>query len=79
MELYDAQNRLAYGSNSYTFAYNKRFMPLKSKIFVDPTGAVVSDIPLTVISGGGGGGGGGGGDGGTIIDIVLDGGDAEST
>jgi len=74
MELYDAQNRLAYGSNSYTFSYNKRFMPLKTKLFVDPTGAVVSDVPLTVISGGGGGGGGG-----TIIDIVLDGGDASST
>ena len=74
MELYDAQNRLAYGSNSYTFAYNKRFMPLKSKIFVDPFGiAVASDVPfntfLNPVNNIGG----------TVIDIVIDGGDAVST
>lgn len=73
MELYDAQNRLAYGKDSYTFHYNKKFMPLKTRLFLDPSGAVANDVPITVVSGGGGGGGG------TIIDIVLDGGDATST
>lgn len=38
MELYDSQNRLAYGKNSYTFYYNKTFSPLKTKVFVDPKG-----------------------------------------
>ena len=43
-ELYDAQNRLAYGRNSYTFTYNKRFMPLKNNVFMDPTGTVMTII-----------------------------------
>ena len=80
LELYDNQNRLAYGKNSYTFSYNKRFMPLKTKLLVDPTGNVSSDVPLNIVGGSSsGGGGGGGGGGGTVIDIVLDGGDAGST
>lgn len=37
-ELYDAQNRMAYGKNSYTFTYNKKFMPLRNNLFIDPAG-----------------------------------------
>jgi hypothetical protein len=49
-------------------------MPLKTKIFVDPFGiAVASDVPfntfLNPVNNTGG----------TVIDIVLDGGGAEST
>jgi hypothetical protein len=49
-------------------------MPLKSKIFVDPLGiAVASDVPfntfLNPVNNTGG----------TVIDIVIDGGDAVST
>jgi hypothetical protein len=36
-ELYDTQNRLAYGRNSYTFTYNKKFLPLKTNIHIDPS------------------------------------------
>lgn len=36
-ELYDAQNRLAYGKNAYTFTYNKKFLPLKANIHIDPS------------------------------------------
>ena len=41
-ELYDAQGRLAYGKNSYTFTYNKKFLPLKKNIFIDPVGTSVT-------------------------------------
>lgn len=37
-ELYDSQGRLAYGKNSYTFTYNKKFMPLSNAMFIDPAG-----------------------------------------
>lgn len=37
-ELYDSQYRLAYGEDSYTFKYNSRFIPLKKRIFIDPSG-----------------------------------------
>lgn len=47
-ELYDEMGRLAYGKDSYTFTYNKKFMPLKKQIFVDPNG-------LTLAVGGSGG------------------------
>ena len=40
MELYDSKNRLAYGKNSYTFSYNKTFLPLKTKVFIDPAGLI---------------------------------------
>jgi len=40
MELYDSQNRLAYGKNSYTFSYNHTFLPLKKKVFIDPAGII---------------------------------------
>ena len=49
LELYDEGGKLAYGKDSYTFIYNKKFMPLKKQIFVDPNG-------VTLIVGGGGGG-----------------------
>ena len=49
LELYDENGRLAYGKDSYTFIYNKHYMPLKKQIFVDPNG-------VTLIVGGGGGG-----------------------
>lgn len=48
LELYDEAGRLAYGRDSYTFTYNKKFLPLKKQIFVDPNG-------ITIISGGSGG------------------------
>jgi len=39
MELYDESDKLAYGSKSYTFTYNKKFLPLKKQVFVDPIGS----------------------------------------
>jgi hypothetical protein len=39
VELYDSSQKLAYGTNSYTFTYNKQLFPLKSRIFIDPIGA----------------------------------------
>lgn len=44
-ELYDAQGRMAYGNNSYTFTYNKRFMPLRKNTFIDPSG-IATNISL---------------------------------
>lgn len=44
IELYDAHGRLAYGKNSYTSTYNKRFMPLKNNILIDPTGITTNLI-----------------------------------
>lgn len=41
-ELYDGAGNLAYGTDSYTFIYNKEFMPLKKQIFVDPSGLTTS-------------------------------------
>lgn len=61
-ELYDNQNRLAYGAGSYTFIYNKKFLPLKKSLFVDPAG-----ISYNYISGSGGG---------TSGSIFIDGGNA---
>jgi len=46
-ELYDGKNKLAYGEDSYTFVYNKTFLPLKKQIFLDPSG-------VTLIVGGSG-------------------------
>ena len=40
-ELYDEAGRLVYGRDSYTFIYNKNFMPLKKQIFVDPNGLTI--------------------------------------
>lgn len=42
VELYDESSRLAYGRNSYTFTYNKKFLPLKKQIFVDPSGITIN-------------------------------------
>jgi|LauGreDrversion4_2_1035121.scaffolds.fasta_scaffold16243_2 hypothetical protein len=44
IELYDAQGRLAYGKNSYTSTYNKRFMPLNNNILIDPNGITTNLI-----------------------------------
>jgi hypothetical protein len=44
MELYDAHGRMAYGKNSYTFTYNKKFMPFKNNIFIDPKGITTNLI-----------------------------------
>ena len=83
LELYDTSQRLAYGEGGYTFAYNKRFLPLKTRIFIDPSGLTANYISMTtilgesiIVDGGGAGGGGGGGGGEQFIDIVLDGGDS---
>jgi len=35
LELYDGAGKLAYGKNSYTFTYNKKFLPLKKQVFID--------------------------------------------
>jgi hypothetical protein len=53
-ELYDVKGGLAYGENSYTFAYNKKFMPLKNNVFIDPNGLVTSGTSFTpsIIDGG---------------------------
>jgi hypothetical protein len=48
MELYDESGRLSYGKDSYTFIYNKKFLPLKKQVFVDPEG-------ITLVVGGGSG------------------------
>jgi len=37
LELYDGAGKLAYGKNSYTFTYNKKFLPLKKQVFIDPS------------------------------------------
>ena len=41
-ELYDENGDLAYGSESYTFAYNKSFMPLKKQLYIDPLGKTLA-------------------------------------
>lgn len=55
VELYDGSKKLAYGNNSYTFYKNKMYVPLKKRIFIDPTGnAVTSGGPSgSIIDGGG--------------------------
>lgn len=48
-ELYDSANRAAYGEDSYTFVYNKKFSPLKKQIFIDPLG--IAMVTGTGVSG----------------------------
>ena len=47
-ELYDSSDKLCYGSNSYTFAYNNVYGLLKKQVYVDPDG-----VTIRVGSGGG--------------------------
>jgi hypothetical protein len=37
-ELYDGSNKLAYGVGSYNFIYNKSYLPLNQRVFVDIDG-----------------------------------------
>jgi hypothetical protein len=37
-ELYDGNNKLAYGVGSYNFIYNKSYLPLNQQVFVDIDG-----------------------------------------
>lgn len=82
LELYDTRQRLAYGEGSYTFVYNKKFLPLKKRIFIDPAGLTTNYIagtsPITpdtyYVDGGNASGTGP-----EYVDIILDGGNASST
>jgi hypothetical protein len=42
-ELYDEDGKLAYGNNSYTFSYNKSFLPLKKQVYIDPLGKTLTN------------------------------------
>jgi hypothetical protein len=73
LELYDPKGNLAYGKGSESFIYNKTYMPLKNRVFIDPTGlttSVSAAVDTDVIIDGGGAG--------SVVDIILDGGDAST-
>jgi hypothetical protein len=40
-EIYDGAGKLAYGKGSYNFIYNKSYLPLNKRFFVDPDGITI--------------------------------------
>jgi hypothetical protein len=44
-ELYDQNQKLAYGAGSYSFVNNKIFEPLRKRVFIDPNGITLVSSP----------------------------------